>query len=399
MKNKITIGIDASRSIDMLQKTGVEVVSDNLVSSIQNQSVKDNNLNIIYYTPKKISWLPKENQRILNWPFKYLWTQIRLAWELLIHPPDKFFVPVHKIPFLILLLSFRLKPESRMQRKTPGSRIKSGMTNKIELYILIHDIAFIKTPKLYPRARRWYLNYDLKRCLKKCTKIFVPTQAVKNDLLKHTTVKENKIIVIHHGYRPFCHSELVSESPEILNQVQDDRFRVNKSKTGVKKKQILYIGRLEKKKNIRNLIKAFEIFYSNHKDYELILAGPIQMKLEKIPHVKYTGYVTGEQKHNLLQESNCLVLVSHEEGFGFPILEAWDYNLPVLTSNIPVLREVGGNACLYTDPDSPENIAQKLETLTFDEHTRAKLKEWGSERLKNFSWPTAAQKYLQEILQ
>jgi len=117
--SKITIGIDASRSIDMLQKTGVEKVSDELLQEISKQ-----NNEVIFVTPKKIDWLPKKQQKTLNWPLRYLWTQIRLCWELWWHAPDKFFVPVHKIPLWFLVFN-----------------------KKSEKYVLIHDIAFKKPRK------------------------------------------------------------------------------------------------------------------------------------------------------------------------------------------------------------------------------------------------------------
>ncbi|MFH1456886.1 MAG: hypothetical protein ABIF17_02085 [Patescibacteria group bacterium] len=96
----IKIGIDASRSINSIQKTGVENVSDEIIKEIEKLSYKAiKEFEIVYYTPERISWLPDSQQRVLRWPFRFFWTQIRLSWEMLKDKPDVFFSPVHILPF------------------------------------------------------------------------------------------------------------------------------------------------------------------------------------------------------------------------------------------------------------------------------------------------------------
>lgn len=377
-KKKIKIGIDASRSIETLQKTGVEKVSDELIKEIEkygNKEIKGNRKNFIYYTPQEIPWLPKENQRVLTWPFKYLWTQLRLGWEILVNPPQIFFSPVYALPFV------------------------SFFIHSIKYYKIIHDIAFKKHPEFYSWQQKVSLHLDLWLAKKVCIKIFVPTQAVKDDLEKYCGLGE-KVIVIPHGYSRGCHSE--ADKYRLRNPVDSTRDP-SLAKCGVgmtfHKKQILYIGRIEEKKNIANLIKAFQIFNQQYSDYKLILAGPADKKfIAGYKNIEMPGYVTGEQKEKFLRESECLVLVSKEEGFGFPALEGWNYDLPVLVSDIPTLREVGGEACVYVKPESPEDIANGLEKITQDENLRKELINKGSERLKNFDWQKIVEKYWAEIL-
>ena len=115
--------------------------------------------------------------------------------------------------------------------------------------------------------------------------------------------------------------------------------------------------------------------------------------------VKFIGYVNDERKYELLSESSCLVLVSKEEGFGFPILEGFDFEIPVLASDIPVLHEVGGDACLYVNPNSVQEIAIGLERIVSDENLKKKLVEKGKERLKKFSWEKTVRKILSEIIE
>ncbi|HPI67514.1 MAG TPA: glycosyltransferase family 1 protein [bacterium] len=379
----MTIGVDASRSISKIKKTGVEKVSDELLGEIKklrNKEIKGQEINFIFYTPEKIDWLPEQNQRILKWPFKFFWTQIRLAFELILHPPQVVFFPVHALPLLLLFLHYSL----RITR----------------YYRIIHDIAFKKQPRLYSFKQKLILNLDLWLAKKLCAKIFVPTQAVKNDLLKYAKINSDKIIITPWGYKIRNYESGITRLTSPAGEANGGQLNY-----GEKKKQILYLGRVEEKKNINNLIKAFGIFHTTHPDYKLILAGKIDEEFKKnhnslfIIHnsIEFLGFISEEKKYELLRESAALVLVSKEEGFGFPILEAFDFSLPVLASDIPVLKEIGGDACLYADPNSPLAIADKLEKIITDEKLQTDLIIAGHERLKNFDWPKTAEKILTEI--
>ena len=374
---KIIVGIDGSRSVDSIQKTGVEFVSDELIKQFINfQDTISNFQNFIFYTPEKISWLPEENQKILNWPFKFLWTQIRLSWKMLKNKPDIFFSPVHILPFF-----------------TPKKTFK-----------IIHDIAFKKNKKIYNLKNKILLNLDLYRAIKKCEKIFVPSEQVKQDLLKYTKISEDKIIKINHGYKR-------------------KNFQFPISNFQLRKNQLLYIGRIEVKKNIINLIKAFEIFNKNpvkslrdhgvNNNYSLILAGKVDnnyinknINYFNNKNIKLLGYISEQEKFSLLRESKCLVYISKEEGFGIPILEAFDFNLPVVCSDIPVLREVGGDACIFVNPNSVQEIAKGIFSVIECNYSvipqycgiQFDLIEKAKQQLEKFSWQKAGEKYLQEIL-
>ncbi|OGG92413.1 hypothetical protein A3H03_03355 [Candidatus Kuenenbacteria bacterium RIFCSPLOWO2_12_FULL_42_13] len=435
----MTIGIDASRSIDTIQKTGVEKVSDELLRQfieIKNQKskIKNNDFDFIFYTPQSINWLPKENQKILRWPVKFFWTQVRLAWELIFHPPKAMFFPVHAMPVLLLIFFsfplFHKKPWHRISLTTPARELATppqGGGERTHYYKIIHDIAFKKQPQLYSFKPKMMLNLDLWLAKRLCAKIFVPSRAVKDDLLKYTKIKPEKIIVAHWGY---------------------NTKNTESTKTQKAQKQILYIGRVEGKKNIRNLIMGFELFNEKYPAYKLMLAGRIdpQFKISNVKFqmsnqispfrgsplnklenfkleiggqnpndkivnhnssfmihdsIQFLGYISEEKKRQLLAESACLALVSEEEGFGFPILEAFDFGLPVVASDIPVLREIGGDACMYVNPDSPESIAQGLEMVLAETCRAVFLQEKiekGRERLKKFSWQKTAEKIFREML-
>lgn len=339
------IGIDASRSQDAIQKTGVEKVSDALLKAFLKIDKKEE---CVFYTPKFISWLPQDRQKIIK--RKRFWTVIGLSLALKKNPPDVFFSPVHELPFFLPNNTFRF----------------------------LHDVAFKKNPQAYSWSQRLYLNLGLYRSIKKCKKIFVSTQEVKKDLIKFTQAKSEQIIAVGLGYNR-------------LNSNEENN-------SSIRKNQLLYLGRLERKKNIINLINAFELFFKSHPDYKLVLAGKDGFGAETIKkfaekaraRIEIRGYVDEEEKRLLLRESKVLVHIPFEEGFSFPLLEAFDFSLPVVASDIPVLREVGGGACYFTNHTNIMSLVEAIEQVAFNKELRSSLIKQGKQRLKNFSWENVA---------
>jgi len=336
------ITIDASRLLTN-KPTGVELYCQEIIKGLL---TKDNNL--VLYTPQLITFLPADNQHILNWPFKKAWSQLRLGLELLTNPPDVFFSPGYVIPWLALF------------------------NKKIKKIVTIHDVAFIYLTDSYSWWQRWFLTITTRQAVKFAYKINVPTQTTADDLIKHFNCPANKIKVTYFGY-------------------EQRRVPVNLPLT--RQKQVLYIGRIEDKKNINNLIMAFKLFYRLHSDYKLVLAGKpgvgyknIESLIHKYKFVDYRGYITDKEKKNLLQTSSVLVLLSKYEGFGFPLLEAFNYQLPVLASNIPVLREIGQSACLFVRPDSLSEIAKKIKSIIINKELRQQLIQAGQRRAHFFNW-------------
>jgi glycosyltransferase involved in cell wall biosynthesis len=345
------IGIDASRLITTRQPTGVETYCRAIISGLV-KSVGGERL--ILYTPELIAGLPRTRQKILRWPLGKLWSQLRLGGELLFSPPNVFFSPGYVIPFLALL------------NKT------------IKKIVTIHDVAFVRLPASYSFAQRYFLKLTTRQAVKHADKIIVPTRATKHDLINYFNCPPDKIEVTYFGYKP----RPVNIRPALT-----------------RKKQILYLGRLEDKKNIPQLIRAFKIFYQTHPAYRLILAGKpgigfkgIQPLIARYKFIDYRGYVPAAEKQELLQNSTALVLLSKYEGFGFPLLEAFSYQLPVLASDIPVLREVGQSACLFAHPDNPSEIAKKLESIIINKELRQQLILAGQQRLKQFDWEACVKK-------
>lgn len=357
------IGIDASR-LTVNQKTGVEVYTSNIIQEIITQS-KDNFLlwgqkpvpEIFNRFPKRVTW------KTLKSPL--LWTQFRLSAELITHrSPDIIFIPSHVVPLI----------------------------HKGNFVVTIHDVAFAHFPELYSRNERFYQNLALKTALKTTQTIIVPSQATKQDLVTLFKADTEKITVIYHG-------------------VNHDRFYPKKQDEdmpyGIKKPYLLFAGRLEHKKNLVNLIKAFGLLRQESRlNHQLVLVGKegfgyaeIAKEINKLPpnikeDIIETGYVTDSTYDQILRSADFFVFPSLYEGFGLPVLEAMACGIPVVASNVSSLPEVVGDAGLLINPNKPFSIAAAVSRLIHHPQEREELVKTGLKQAKKFTWQKAGQETL-----
>lgn len=359
------IGIDASRYA-YGQSTGVEWYSWHIINALvkqirlpQRSSTK--NKEIILYSK---NFLDLKSKVIPN---KRLWTLIGLSKEIKKNPPDVLFVPSHTLPFCL-----------------PKRSV-----------ITIHDVAFKYLRKSYSFFQYHYLNWSTKRATKKATKIIVPSQATANDLIDFYDCKKDKIVIIPHGFAP--------PSPVHDNVFKNSLifkyFGITKAMT-----YVLFVGRLESKKNLSRLVEAFGKFSKKYPKYKLILAGKRGIGFNKIlktvdklglmHKIIMPGYVTEHEKAALYKYCKFFAFPSLYEGFGLPILEAFYYKKPVLCSQVSCLPEVAGDAVKYVDPYDTKSIAEGLIDIAESGPKIDVLVERGSQRLKKFSWKDCAKKTL-----
>lgn len=349
------IYIDASRYSNTAQRTGVENYSYFLI----NELLKQHSGKITLISPRKIDLSAK--QMII--PFPRLWTQIRLSWEVFKNKKiDNLFVPSHLMPLI-------------HPKKT---------------VITIHDVAFKRFPESYSSKSRWYLNWGAKFAVKHAAKIIVPSQITKDDLIRFYKCDSGKIEVIPLGFKPPENGgrDQTCPVPTVLK-----KYRLNP------KKYFLFVGRIETKKNISTLIKAFQQFSKENPGYKLVLAGKTGVGGNEIlsevrgqgSDVVITGYIGETEKNLLMQQALCFVFPSLFEGFGIPLLEAMSFNLPIIASDIPSSREVAGDHALYFEATDSNRLVGHMKKLTENADLRKRLTESHADTLKRFSWEKCAQ--------
>jgi glycosyltransferase involved in cell wall biosynthesis len=109
------------------------------------------------------------------------------------------------------------------------------------------------------------------------------------------------------------------------------------------------------------------------------------------PNIKYVGYISDEQLKALYQNAACFLYPSIYEGFGIPPLEAMRYGCPALVGKSAALPEVCGDAALYCDPYSQDDIARKLRSLLDSPELRAELKRKGIAHAEQYRWSRSAE--------
>jgi len=355
------IGIDTSRYTTETA-TGVEWYSYHIINGLISESLKHEETKVVLYSPREIN-IPKELEhpkKIIKKiiPAKRFWTLIKLSLEMRKNPPDVLFVPSHVLPLI-----------------RPAYSV-----------ITIHDTAFKYLRKSYLPHQYFYLDWSTKYAVKKAGKIIVPSQATKEDLIKLYNCAPDKIEVVYHGYKEPKKID-IKEVPESLKLFGfgENQFPY-----------IFFVGRLESKKNLSNLIKAFKIFSESKPEFRLVLAGKRGIGFERIfktvkklhleEQVIMPGYIDETEKAYLYKNCSMFAFPSLYEGFGLPILEAFSFGKPVLTSHVSCLPEIAKDAACYVDPFDPEDIARGLDKIIIDKDYSKKLIVSGKERLSHFSW-------------
>ena len=352
------IGIDAAK-LSSAQPTGVEVATIDLVKAIL---TKDKLNTYWLYSAKPISQDLPWSDRVKNVvvPGKKFWTQRYLSQELRRNPPDVFWSPGHILP-------------NHLPKKSVAT---------------IHDLAFHIIPNSYSFKDRWLSTIAVQRAVKRASKLVAVSQQTKKDLKRYFNILGDNIEVVYHALR----SDFVAGDFDFAMVYPNlDKY-------------FLCVGRIEFKKNIPNILAAFAEFNLDHPEVKLVLAGnpgsgynkfkKLIKKLNISNQVVILNYVSPDHLPALYAKAQAVVFVSKYEGFGFPILEGWASQVPVMASNIGAMPEVAGNAALLVDPNNIAAIQQGLVDLLTNDGLRQALVAKGQLRLKEFSWDKSAQKMI-----
>lgn len=386
----MVIGIDASRGNEA-HRTGTEWYSFHLINKLK--SIIPSTETVILYSkePLRGDWAtlpPNWSSKVLGWKPGLLWTQLRLSWEMLWHAPDVLFVPAHTIPFIhpktVLVahdIGFeqkqRLYGSTTIGEKTVFGRILGWLVRLITL-------GHYGTSEL--DYHRWAMRFGIKHACR----IITISEFSKQEMLKTYHLDPKQIQVIWHA--------LPNEASTItpIKSVHST------------KPIILYVGRIEEKKNLGLLVEALQLIPQTLRP-KIVLVGKDGLGAEQIKQrvkdlhletsVLFTGYLAESAVQEWRNKATAMILPSRYEGFGLPILEAWRAHLPMITSRIPALQEVGGEAVAYFELDSPQDCALVIQAVIANQNLRTSLIHTGEARLKLFSLDRMANQTYEVIRQ
>lgn len=394
------IGIDASRA-NQACKTGTEWYSYHIIVNLA--KIDSKNQYILYTKdPLKdgLKNLGKNfTSRVLKWPPKILWSQIRLSVEMFFNPPDLLFVPAHTLPLIHPKktvttchdVGFERYPQLYAKKEIGG---QSSLVKKL-LFVLVK----ILTLGRFGNNELDYHRFAMHFAVKHTTKIITPSFFTAKELIYFYPQAKGKIFTTHLGLNFDIYRKIIDQTAitAVLN------------KFSLKLPFIVFTGRLEQKKNITGTIETFYQFKRKFKlKHQLVLIGKpgygfeIAEKLIQEYNfqneVKQIGWVEDHDIALIYNAADALLFLSHYEGFGFPPLEAQACGLPVLASDRGSLPEVLSDSAVLVAAESSEKAAVELYRLIKNQDLRRQLIEKGLARVKMYSWQKCAKKTL-EILE
>lgn len=328
--------------------------------------------------------------KILRWPFSYLWTQIRMSFEMIFNKPDVLFIPSHTLPFIhpkksvvtIHDIGFELNTALYEDEAIARGRV-GGILNKL---------VKIFTLGKYRASVIDYLRWSTRFALKHAKKIITVSDFSKKEIVNFYNIKSEKIEVVHNGYNSFLYKKNTDEKreKEILDLY------------GIEKPYFFYVGRIEKKKNIPLLIESFsEVRIRNNDIHEkLVLVGDasfgydetkyIITSFEMANEVIMPGWIRECHLPIIYSAATAFVFPSNYEGFGIPLLQAMSCEVPIIASNTSSIPEVVKDAALLVNPTDKLEIMKALKSLATNSDLREALVNKGKQRVLAFSWEKTA---------
>lgn len=251
----------------------------------------------------------------------------------------------------------------------------------------IHDLCFVVNPQWYSYVFHTAYNFAIPRLVRRASRVITNSNNSRNDLLQFYNVEADKVRLIYWAVDQTFSGQHAQERR--LEEEED---------------YILYVGSLEPRKNIGNLIDAYERMRTDHPDLKtkLILIGgesplfaTVRLQIKKyLGDVIFKGYVSDEELRRYYRQAKVVAYPSLYEGFGLPPLEAMASGAPVVTSNTSSLPEVVGDAALMVSPYDCAQLAHTLARVLRDFPLREEMRRRGYEQIRKFNWYRVARNVL-----
>jgi glycosyltransferase involved in cell wall biosynthesis len=247
--------------------------------------------------------------------------------------------------------------------------------------VTLHDAAVYASPEGYSRLFATWYRFLFAALGRTARVVLTVSHFSRRELALHAGVPAAKLRVVRQGAQ---HLRQVEPDPSVVerHRLRDERF-------------VLAVGSLNPNKNFRSVLAALASYPEPRP--KLVVAGGVNNRVFRegagaIPMegATYVGYVTDAQLKSLYTEAAVFVFPSLYEGFGLPPLEAMSNGCPAVVSDIPVLREVCGDAAEYCDPRDPASIAGAIRRVLEDEARADELRSRGRERARAFTWEGCA---------
>jgi glycosyltransferase involved in cell wall biosynthesis len=264
---------------------------------------------------------------------------------------------------------------------------------RIPSVVTIHDLVAFTHPRTIPWKYAAYMRWRIRHAVRAAQSIICDSESAKRDVMRFLGASPESIATIHLGVAEHFRPQTRERIQEVCR-----RYRLERP-------YILFVGNVEPRKNLPNLVRAFRILRQESKEIDLAVAGQIAWKSKAAVDelssedvqsaVRFCGYIPTEDLPALYSGAEAFVFPTLWEGFGLPVLEAMACGAPVVASKLPPIEEIAGGAAIFVDPHSPESIASGIRRALGGAVPRAEWGRRGIERAARFSWMDTARKTLQ----
>ena len=264
-----------------------------------------------------------------------------------------------------------------------------SLNTKVPTLTVIHDLNFEHSPDNLKPSHQRYMTYFSPQFARYSTRIATVSEYSKQDIINTYHIEPNKIDVVYDGAHEGYHPLSAEEQQQTLEQYAGG------------KRYFIFISTIIKRKNLATLLTAFDRFKQNdHDGTKLLVVGhrvwwkdELAKAYERMnckEDVVFLGRAEPEVLVRLLGSATALVYPSLYEGFGIPILEAFEAEVPVITSNCTSMPEVAGDAALLIEPTDVAAMTDALTRIANDQTLREQFVIKGRSQRNRFNWDNTA---------
>jgi glycosyltransferase involved in cell wall biosynthesis len=262
----------------------------------------------------------------------------------------------------------------------------------LPVVVTLHDATFFTEPELHSALKGNFFRWATRAAIRRASRCIVPSGASRNEFVRLLNADPRKLDVAYHGV-----------DATLFHPPTDAERESVASRLGVQGGYVAFLGTLEPRKNVANLVRGWVKAVTGRDDPPaLVVAGGsgwdagVDRAISEVPShlsVIRPGYLPVDQLSGFLGGALVVVYPSHGEGFGLPVLEAMACSAPVLTTKRLALPEVGGDAVAYTEVDA-DSISGALSKLLDQSVLRRELASAGLIRAREFTWAKSAEAHL-----
>ncbi len=266
-----------------------------------------------------------------------------------------------------------------------------------KIIVTVHDLVYKTYPEGHTPQTRETTEKQLTQIVDQADRIICCSQSTINDLRQYFPLKDGQVRLVYQGVDKNIFFPLKDEDRQQARQAL--------AKRGIPESFLLFVGTIEPRKNLQNLLLALSILKKKNKfKGKLVVSGmkgwmveglaEVIKKFSLTNDVIFPGYVSDDELRALYNLCEAFIFPSFYEGFGFPIVEAFSCGAAVITSNVSSCPEIAADAAVTVDPYNPDAIADAVLRIIGDSQLKNLLQTRALNRAQHFSFHKTAEETL-----